>query len=110
MPRRLPGRRWRTLVHNTRTGESVEQRFDGPEGVEFDELVIDSWFHLEQMDTFCWWLGVGGDSPEAPYLHLNFGISPARTLSWVTVEDENGTMFARWTAAAGLEVLQGAPS
>jgi hypothetical protein len=25
----------------------------------FDELAIDSWFHLEQMDTRQWWLGIG---------------------------------------------------
>lgn len=30
------------------------------EGTEFDELVIGSWIHLEQMDTGCWWMNVGG--------------------------------------------------
>lgn len=38
---------------------------------EFDELVIDDWFHLEQMDERDWWLGVGnGDD----YWHLNIHI------------------------------------
>lgn len=26
---------------------------------EFDELVIDEWFHLEQMDRNSWWMRVG---------------------------------------------------
>ena len=30
------------------------------EGTEFDELVVGSWIHLEQMDTGTWWMNVGG--------------------------------------------------
>lgn len=30
------------------------------EGTEFDELVIGSWIHLEQMDTGVWWMNIGG--------------------------------------------------
>ena len=30
------------------------------EGTEFDELVVGSWIHLEQMDTGRWWMNVGG--------------------------------------------------
>ena len=30
------------------------------EGTEFDELVIGSWIHLEQMDNGRWWMNVGG--------------------------------------------------
>lgn len=41
---------------------------------EFDELCIDDWFHLEQMDGRDWWLGVGnGDD----YWHLNIHIDVA---------------------------------
>lgn len=37
--------------------KGVRQVLDGD--WEFDELVIDDWFHLEQMDDRDWWLGVG---------------------------------------------------
>ena len=26
----------------------------------FDELVVDHWCHIEQMDTYDWWVNVGG--------------------------------------------------
>lgn len=63
-----PGFRWRILAHhmtkaNTRgayTGEMVDLRsesFNGP--VEFDEIVIDNWMHLEQMSKRNWWMGLG---------------------------------------------------
>lgn len=41
---RLPGMRWRVLVHE-----------DGA----FDELVIDRWLHLEQMNERNWFLQLG---------------------------------------------------
>lgn len=30
----------------------------GNKGV-FDELVVDHWLHIEQMDERCWWMRVG---------------------------------------------------
>jgi hypothetical protein len=36
--------------------------------VEFDELVIDDWFHLEQIDKRVWWLGLGNGED---YWHLH---------------------------------------
>jgi hypothetical protein len=38
--------------------ELRSEDYDGP--VEFDELVIDHWFHLEQMDDRVWWMDVAG--------------------------------------------------
>ena len=29
-------------------------------GTEFDELVVGSWLHVEQMDTGRWWANIGG--------------------------------------------------
>ena len=64
-----PGFSWRVLAHQrTKTGvQSIEtyvkqvqlssDEFDGP--VEFDELVIDNWLHLEQMSERNWWMGLG---------------------------------------------------
>ncbi len=48
-----PGSRWRTLA---RDGERMIEAAN--EGV-FDELIIDHWFHLEQMDDQTWWMRVG---------------------------------------------------
>ncbi|MDX2996404.1 hypothetical protein [Streptomyces scabiei] len=30
------------------------------EGTEFDELVVGSWLHIEQLDTSVWWINIGG--------------------------------------------------
>ena len=45
----------------------VEQEFDHGGGVRFDELVIDDWFHIEQMDDRRWWMCVGD-------LHINIHV------------------------------------
>ena len=52
-PPKLPGSKWRILA---RDGDR-EIRLEN-QGV-FDELVIDRWFHLEQMDDRAWWMRVG---------------------------------------------------
>jgi hypothetical protein len=78
--RKHPGRSWRILawgkdpVHASSTPElraslsktckSLRENwliFDGPpwRNTVFDELVIDDWLHLEQMDTDLWWLNLG---------------------------------------------------
>lgn len=63
MPRRrkLPGYRWRTLAWDESKPEQppLKQEYDGTESVRFDELVIDDWFHMEQMDDRIWWACVG---------------------------------------------------
>lgn len=58
---RDPGMRWRVLAWKGppwQPGDpgKVELRNEG----RFDELVVDDWFHLEQMDTYYWWMCVGG--------------------------------------------------
>jgi hypothetical protein len=52
-----PGKRWRMLI---RTGTRAEPKTleHRNEGV-LDELVVDDWLHLEQMDTRAWWMRVG---------------------------------------------------
>lgn len=78
--RRRPGRSWRVLVQNSKAVHVSSSKglrkmlrrvpkcradltvvLDGPpwEGTVFDELVIDDWLHLEQMDDRYWWLRVG---------------------------------------------------
>ncbi len=79
-----PGYRWRWLAWNRKTGEKHTQSFDQKDDVCFDELVIDDWFHLEQMNERHWWLGLGrgGDT-----LHIRIQI-PAKGQITVGIEDE----------------------
>lgn len=49
----LPGNRWRLLAWNQ--GEKVQFQNIGT----FDELVVDGWLHIEQMDKRVWWMQVG---------------------------------------------------
>lgn len=77
MPRRVPGARWRVLAHRWNpesrmygnsfeagsliVGNADPQRDAVPTpDMEIDEVVIDRWFHLEQMNGRDWWLNVGG--------------------------------------------------
>jgi hypothetical protein len=48
-----PGRQWRVLAH--REDGKVELENQG----KFDELAVDDWLHIEQMDDRGWWLRVG---------------------------------------------------
>jgi hypothetical protein len=47
------GRAWRVLAH--RDGDHVALENEGV----FDELVVDDWLHIEQMDDNIWWLRLG---------------------------------------------------
>lgn len=80
-PSRRAGRRWRILAHYGERGngqafavESLDMAleaapffqhhpYDRDETLDqpsvFDELVIDDWFHLEQMDDNSYWMRVG---------------------------------------------------
>lgn len=53
--KRKCGSNWRILAWNG--NERVELSSKEQPGV-FDELVIDDWFHLEQMDYNVWWIGI----------------------------------------------------
>jgi hypothetical protein len=104
-----PGFRWRILAHertgpNMRagyTGEMYDRRSgkgplamtDGPTPIkylhghwEFDELAIDHWFHLEQMGSRDWWIGVG-DPDNGDYFHINVHIAPDKKIT-VRVEEQ----------------------
>jgi hypothetical protein len=45
-----PGSRWRILARDGEREITAQN-----EGV-FDELVVDEWLHLEQMDDSTWWM------------------------------------------------------
>lgn len=84
MTRFWPGYRWRILAHGTRkrggkdpgyTGEQVDLR-SARHGdlMQFDELVIDHWFHLEQMNERDYWIGIGDEREGGDYYHVNVHI------------------------------------
>jgi hypothetical protein len=50
---RRPGSTYRVLAHAKDGDVELKNR-----GV-FDELVVDHWFHLEQMTTRSWWARIG---------------------------------------------------
>jgi len=62
------GSTWRVLAQGPgtarfdaridRTGKRPTVRFDGCDAADFDELVVDGWFHIERMDTRRWWMRV----------------------------------------------------
>lgn len=63
-----PGAHWRVLAQ-----DSTGARFEGSSKehpVVFDELVIDRWLHLEQMDTNYYWMQLGP-------LHINVALKPS---------------------------------
>lgn len=49
-----PGYKWRLQAHR-KDGTPVRSENDGL----FDELAIDDWFHLEQLDDRCYWMQIG---------------------------------------------------
>ena len=58
-PRRpLPGRTWSILAHGTNR-PAIDLQFDQKSRTTFDELIIDDWFHIEQMDDRAYWVRVG---------------------------------------------------
>jgi hypothetical protein len=48
-----PGSRWRLVARDGERNVTAEN-----EGV-FDELVVDDWLHLEQMEDDTWWMRLG---------------------------------------------------
>lgn len=69
MARKLPGYRWRVLGWKRKgrylkdgyatDDAEVTLKFEPKDRVEFDELVVDDWFHIEQMDDRDWWARIG---------------------------------------------------
>jgi hypothetical protein len=53
MVMKKPGERWRVLAHADQRKVEVEN-----DGI-FDELVVDDWLHIEQMDENAWWIRIG---------------------------------------------------
>jgi len=66
---RRPGAHWRLLAQDA--AGSLDVRQDGADGgrerlvyrkrtpVEFDEVVVDHWLHVERMDKRAWWARIG---------------------------------------------------
>lgn len=54
-----PGSRWRILAWAGERQHKLDLDSRAFPSV-FDEIVIDDWFHLEQMDARTWWMAVSG--------------------------------------------------
>jgi len=55
-----PGYQWRFLAHRQDVPHPIaisSEQYVAP--VEFDELVVDHWLHIEQMSERHWWMRVG---------------------------------------------------
>jgi hypothetical protein len=48
--------KWRVLAQDE---NSLHPVFEAEDVGRFDELVVDSWFHMEWMDDNTWWLRAG---------------------------------------------------
>ena len=61
MPKRRPrpGSTWRFLAWVDDDELALDSK-DHP-GAVFDELVVDDWLHVEQMDRDTWWMRIGAD-------------------------------------------------
>lgn len=59
----LPGLTWRILAWNrrghTQSRRTIDLSFVPAQKVEFDELVVGDWLHIEQMDDRRYWMRVG---------------------------------------------------
>jgi hypothetical protein len=94
--RRRPGRSWRILAHGpgpydsiqtgTRAGSTEKAR---ARGSVFDELCIDDWLHLEQMDDRLWWLNLG-DRQLVLWIEI-----PKRGKVRIGISEENGKIGRR---------------
>lgn len=81
MVKRKPGYSWRLLAHADGRYERVAMSHEPNDGVVFDELVVDDWLHVEQMNTRSWWMDVAG-------VHVNVHI-PAKGKAKVTVVQDD---------------------
>lgn len=83
--RRLAGTSWRVKFDEAPTGrngmygpEHHISSADYPPTV-FDELVIDRWLHLEQMNTGLWWLSIAG---LVVFVRVDRDGRPTRVTAW----------------------------
>lgn len=86
-----PGTQWRTQIYepDTRDPFSRPIRDDSdnhPPGTVFDELVIDAWFHLEQMNERDWWIGI--DRGDGTQVTINVRVGDHGEARTVTVEED----------------------
>lgn len=73
---------WRLVRGALRHSATVElHSHEIPEPVEFDELVIDHWFHLEQMSDRHYWMQVGD-------WHINVHIDGKKEVTVSMYEDK----------------------
>lgn len=84
--KRAPGSVWRVSADHPVTGEEVSTGSAEHPGTVFDELVVDRWLYVEQMDTHVWWINIGG-------VHVNVTVADgsAREVSFEVADLSDGT-------------------
>lgn len=80
-----PGYKWRVLAHHD-NGGITERQYDAKDRVCFDELVVDDWFHMEQMDTRDWHVIIGDHHID---VHIPESGPPTLVAYTVTFDDED---------------------
>jgi len=78
------GSKWRVLARR-KDGTTVEIESDGV----FDELVLESILHLEQMDNRVWWMQLGDASV---WIRI-----PAKGPPQISIEFDEYPPAAKWT-------------
>ena len=77
---RQPGFKWRVLAWKLgdryRNAEKYDVRFAPKDRMKFDELVIDDWFHIEEMNSRHYWMQVCD-------LHINV-VVPSRGKPYIS--------------------------
>jgi hypothetical protein len=82
--RRKAGSDWRVLARGPK-GTDLDVRSEQHRGLVFDELVIDAWFHLEQMDSRQWWMRIGD-------LHVTVNLKGDGSVEVVPYLDRKGAV------------------
>lgn len=91
---------WRLLAHPAK-GEPLRIRStDYPTPVEFDELVVGDWLHVEQMDTRAWWARIGP-------ITVDIEIHPDGTYGVLVLDALTDSTLARYQASV---LQQGEPT
>lgn len=90
--RHRPGSQWRTLAWkpDPAVGKGdriqIEDSSDEHDSSTFDEVVIDQWFHLEQMDHRNWWMAVYRE--DGSQVTVNVRVGERGRASHVSVHEE----------------------
>lgn len=67
-----PGSFWRFLAWG-QNGEKIETESEDHPDAVFDELVVDGWFHIEQMNERQWWMSINREDGSSLVVNVTVG-------------------------------------